>query len=1506
MKSSFSIWLILIYSLFRFSHFCYAQESFSPLDNIIPPSPTASSLGNHAYIPITLYTGIPTIHIPLWEVEGRKLSFTISLNYHASGVKVNEIAAWTGLGWSLHAGGIITRTVRGIADDHPMGYLTIQGNHLPFLGSKFELLGPWLPPGADDLEKELYLTEISEGRADSQPDLFFFNFNGRSGKIILSGNGQPVVIPHLNLDISFERNISGAITSWKIVDENGTSYYFGSWDAVETSTPMNEDGSRKEPFISSWYLKQIVSANNEDNVLFKYIDYFINRRDPIPQRKVGNSNPKWDDLQRYSQTEINGKFLREIEYSKGIILFDTLSYGGYPGGEITGLSMITINELYSQETVKVFQFDYSFFEASPYGTWYDYLPPSRRLRLDKITELSSNGKSANPPYMFFYDPTPLPPRGSYAQDHWGYFNGARNEYFIPEVIARNYRLYDSIPPTNSNARGENIEKLTGINLNLPQLSETIWRIRGANREPNEKVMRAGTLQRIVYPTGGSTFFEFEPHDFGYISMPRKAMQSRISAAFDATHQSSVQSLEFLNINHDQEIRIIPLFYILKGSIKETPPDEEDIPPSDLSRIFIINEPKIDEDPDTIFNLSFDEYMSTFHGLEAVFNIWLPAGHYQMGALSDEEGDYTEMIIYSDPVSPFDETYPIYSNDYEDQTVMAGEKNWIDEQSYYSSKVAILNQEDEDLVTIEFLFKSRIHPNQISSFGLDNPLSLVRIKEFSNPENIFFERTYSGEEQIRWSSEENEWIMEQSISRIMKPGKYLVEFIPRISSETGYISMTWRKAVATHSHKMAGGLRIRRIIEMDNESDIIGIREFDYTIIHDGVIRSSGILQSWPAYYDIPDQIYYLNDQDNPASSSKAPITLYSSGKNMIGSTQGSHIGYRQVTESNPKTGKTIHRFTSAWEYPDISSLSFPYPPATSFDWKRGLEKQIEKLSNDGKVREIETYDFNSFTDSTHLVYIPAFVVARKFPESNSAFVYQKYANVSSWNYPLAKKTIRFDQQGEHPISFEESYIFNPEHLQLKQIKRIDSDGSIDLEKFYYPDDPDTEPSETNNALREKHMVNTILKKEIIKNGVLTFGTKTNFGIFNGYQLLPASMELLEGTAYTEKLVFDQYDGHGNLLQYHTPGGLYRSINWGWAGIYPVAETTNSVYMEDVNQYPAESRTTNYTYLPLVGVGSITTPDKQSTFYEYDDFGRLTFIRDQDQNIVKHIDYHYKPYKGDTTRTYWGSYNFIESTPADYILTDKAILVKNCTGTLSVSGGSLGSNAEWKWYVGYCGGVCIGTGPEITIAPLTTTTYYVRATGDANSTICRDITVEVVQPTFNLLPKELTFDYRGNQEEPLTLETNYTGCDPWDVSEDCEWLYLANKNETGFTILCDQNNDTASRSGKIFLYGDGQEHVLPVLQTGSIHLKVNYLPATILSGDDITITTTVLNGTPPYRYTWETRPYGGTSWTMVRDHASNEPTDTLLIPGVTSSFDLRCSLASNGEIITREIEILVAE
>jgi Ig-like domain CHU_C associated/Secretion system C-terminal sorting domain len=70
-----------------------------------------------------------------------------------------------------------------------------------------------------------------------------------------------------------------------------------------------------------------------------------------------------------------------------------------------------------------------------------------------------------------------------------------------------------------------------------------------------------------------------------------------------------------------------------------------------------------------------------------------------------------------------------------------------------------------------------------------------------------------------------------------------------------------------------------------------------------------------------------------------------------------------------------------------------------------------------------------------------------------------------------------------------------------------------------------------------------------------------------------------------------------------------------------------------------------------------------------------------------------------------------------------------TVTLSVVGGTLGSNSTWRWYSGSCGGTLVGTGATLNVTVNATTTYFVRAEGPCNTTACASVTVTVnVQPT----------------------------------------------------------------------------------------------------------------------------------------------------------------------------------
>ena len=64
-------------------------------------------------------------------------------------------------------------------------------------------------------------------------------------------------------------------------------------------------------------------------------------------------------------------------------------------------------------------------------------------------------------------------------------------------------------------------------------------------------------------------------------------------------------------------------------------------------------------------------------------------------------------------------------------------------------------------------------------------------------------------------------------------------------------------------------------------------------------------------------------------------------------------------------------------------------------------------------------------------------------------------------------------------------------------------------------------------------------------------------------------------------------------------------------------------------------------------------------------------------------------------------------------------------TMTVTGGSLGSGAAWKWYAGSVTGTPVGSGGSITITQTGTTTYYVRAEGPCGNSLAASKTISII-------------------------------------------------------------------------------------------------------------------------------------------------------------------------------------
>lgn len=111
-------------------------------------------------------------------------------------------------------------------------------------------------------------------------------------------------------------------------------------------------------------------------------------------------------------------------------------------------------------------------------------------------------------------------------------------------------------------------------------------------------------------------------------------------------------------------------------------------------------------------------------------------------------------------------------------------------------------------------------------------------------------------------------------------------------------------------------------------------------------------------------------------------------------------------------------------------------------------------------------------------------------------------------------------------------------------------------------------------------------------------------------------------------------------------------------------------------------------------------------------------------------------------------------------------------TLQVNGGTLGTNASWRWYSSSCGGTLVGTGTSINVNPSVTTTYYVRAEGDCNITGCASVTVTV----------NCDID---DDNDGITDLAESGGVDP---SEDHDFDGIENYRDSHYPGFTDSNGD----------------------------------------------------------------------------------------------------------------------
>lgn len=461
---------IFIFILLFFSvEFCIAQTS---INKQIPTilSPDIGSLAKFIDVPVSHHTGIPDISIPINTMKvGKDLTVPIALRYHASGIKVDELASNVGLGWNLEANGAIIQSINGLDDGISTGWINTRVN-VPQNGilredfyehETINFDAPWY----------LFNSHITDGHADSQPDLFSYSIPGKSGKFFFTQQGEVKFMPFENMKVQFASSINGFI-SFTITDDKGIKYLFNTKETVGFERNSTCVGMEYGESGKSFFLDKIIAPNDE------YIEYSYESYQYVSkiQSSESRANKVFGDNGcpviipcKIEQKEIVSSFrLQNIKSSAGEIIkfvYDSDSRVDLVNGKALKKILIETNN----QSISTYELNYNYFNAST---------TSSDVTLNKRLKLISLVKNGVEKHIFNYNLLNLPHRLSLQQDHWGYFNGSLN--------------------AASNT-------LLPLDLNNNFMS-------GANRDTDPNSKFASILEQIIYPTGGSTTFQMESNE----------------------------------------------------------------------------------------------------------------------------------------------------------------------------------------------------------------------------------------------------------------------------------------------------------------------------------------------------------------------------------------------------------------------------------------------------------------------------------------------------------------------------------------------------------------------------------------------------------------------------------------------------------------------------------------------------------------------------------------------------------------------------------------------------------------------------------------------------------------------------------------------------------------------------------------------------------------------------------------------------------------------------------
>lgn len=244
--------------------------------------------------------------------------------------------------------------------------------------------------------------------------------------------------------------------------------------------------------------------------------------------------------------------------------------------------------------------------------------------------------------------------------------------------------------------------------------------------------------------------------------------------------------------------------------------------------------------------------------------------------------------------------------------------------------------------------------------------------------------------------------------------------------------------------------------------------------------------------------------------------------------------------------------------------------------------------------------------------------------------------------------VNYSDKGK--VTKKTSYTYNSRGL-VSETRQITSAGEELVTQNLYPFD--LQAGAIHQAMEGRNMLNYVVEQKEYRDAVPLQSMRASYRDWGNGVIAPELISTRQGTgAYEPRLRYHAYGAGGRIRSVSKQEGVPITYVWGYNSQYPVAEIRNTTHAEvetalggaaaveelassDTLSQAQQDKlnglrgllpnamVTTYTYDPLIGMTSATDANGLTTYYEYDDLGRLKLLKDDEGNIIKMYTYNYR-------------------------------------------------------------------------------------------------------------------------------------------------------------------------------------------------------------------------------------------------------------------------------------------